>query len=470
MADKFVDTTPQGGGTEQYHDPAHIPEQNEVEEDISKSVVGRIAGLIAGWLLHKQWGVDVRLAMALMVKWLSIRFDRLKNEFNRIVERQSAVDQRQTDIEDRWEDQINGKVAPNEVVDARRPSGGNAYKTLGKRLDDMQSDPAKLKYMSLAVTYNSNEPNRYKNIIKQYQSIVTPISFVNMCSISSATASDVKSAPFDELQAAIEQAADAGYKIILMKPHVGPDNNDGFNKTTYMPDDTDAFFANYKGLLLDQAKLADANGIPVLCLETELNQLASAAYFNKWQDIVSAIRTAYPKLKLTVASAGAYNEDAQRIFNLVDYIGVNWYPIYAFKQVDSAADIPSEAELSQQLLTSHINDAKTPGAATDVSLFLQMADKFGKPIWLTETGVMPKPDGLATLLSKQTSAIDNYSIVAAAMRTMAHTLGRMGPVIGINWWHAQEPFNPAPEDGKTNTTEAQNTWKSLIEEMTTHEP
>lgn len=222
-------------------------------------------------------------------------------------------------------------------------------------------------------------------------------------------------------------------------------------------------------MLLDQAKLADANGIPVLCLETELNQLASAAYFNKWQDIVTAIRTAYPKLKLTVSSAGAFDDDSQKIFELCDYIGINWYPTYVYKQIDSVTDIPSEADMAQQLLTVHTNDAENPGVMADVSLFLQLADKFGKPIWLTETGVMPKPDGLATLLSRQTSAADNYSIVAAAMRTMAHTLGRMGPIIGINWWHAQAPFNLAPEDGKTVTTAAQNTWKSLIEEMNTHE-
>lgn len=438
------------------------PTENGFPDDYDQSKVDSRVAIRAKAVREKQKGVDVRGALAQGVEIAGA----IAGESV-----QSAIDARAIakDTQSRFNDQISGATNSNEVIDARRPLGGNAYQTLGQRLDDMQSDPAKLKYMSLAVTYNSNEPDRYKNIIKQYQSIGTPISFINMCSISNATASDVTATSFDELQAAIKQATDAGYKIVLLKPHVGPNNNDGFNKTAYKPDDTDTFFANYKKLLLDQAKLAATNGIPVLCLETELNQIANAAYFNKWQDIVTAIRAAYPNLKLTVASAGAFNDDSQKIFELCDYIGINWYPTYAYKQIDSDTDIPDEAEMAQQLLTVHTNETENPNGMPDVVLFLATAEKFSKPIWLTETGIMPKPDGLATLLSQQTSAVDNYSIIAAAMRTMAHTLGRMGPVIGISWWHAQEPFNPAPEDGKTTTTAAQLAWKSLVEEMSTNE-
>lgn len=388
----------------------------------------------------------------------------------------SQYNQWVTDAHSSWQDFVNankeiiesidpgGKVLA-ELIDARVSPEGDTYSSLGRRLDYLQSDPNKLKFMSLSVTYNSNEPNRYSNIISQYKSLGTPINFINMCSISSSTASDVASAPYNDLQAAITQAISNGYRIELIKPHVGPNNNDGFNKTAYLPDNTDTFFSNYKNLLLDQAKLADANNIPALCLETELNQLAVPAYYDKWQDIVNSIRSAYPKLKLTVASAGAYDNDSQKIFNLVDIIGINWYPSYVFKQINTSVDIPSEAAMSQQLLSSHINDSENPGSPSDVSKFLQMSDTFRKPIWITETGVMPKPDGLATLISQQSSSADDYTVVAAAMSTMAHTLGRMGPVCGLSWWSSQSPFNPAPEDGKTTGTDAQNVWKALVEEM-----
>lgn len=39
------------------------------------------------------------------------------------------------DTQNRFDDQINGKVDPDEVIDARRPTGGDSYETLGKRLD-----------------------------------------------------------------------------------------------------------------------------------------------------------------------------------------------------------------------------------------------------------------------------------------------------------------------------------------------
>ncbi|MDN6462458.1 MAG: hypothetical protein L0K23_04880, partial [Lacticaseibacillus paracasei] len=193
------------------------PTENGFPDDYDQSKVDSRVAIRAKAVREKQKGVDVRGALAQGVEIAGA----IAGESV-----QSAIDAKAIakDTQGRFNDQISGTTNSDEVIDARRPLGGNAYQTLGQRLDDMQSDPAKLKYMSLAVTYNSNEPDRYKNIIKQYQSIGTPISFINMCSISNVTASDVTATSSDELQAAIKQATDAGYKIVLLKPHVGPDN------------------------------------------------------------------------------------------------------------------------------------------------------------------------------------------------------------------------------------------------------
>lgn len=55
------------------------------------------------------------------------------NEAN---ERSKDTAGRQTDVENRFDDQIAGNTDIDEVIDARRPEGGESYPTLRKRLDD----------------------------------------------------------------------------------------------------------------------------------------------------------------------------------------------------------------------------------------------------------------------------------------------------------------------------------------------
>src|SRR5699024_8255457 len=51
-------------------------------------------------------------------------------------ERSKNTAERQTDVENRFDDQIAGNTDIDEVIDARRPEGGESYPTLRKRLDD----------------------------------------------------------------------------------------------------------------------------------------------------------------------------------------------------------------------------------------------------------------------------------------------------------------------------------------------
>ncbi|MDN6447414.1 MAG: hypothetical protein L0K32_09965, partial [Lacticaseibacillus paracasei] len=128
------------------------PTENGFPDDYDQSKVDSRVAIRAKAVREKQKGVDVRGALAQGVEIAGA----IAGESV-----QSAIDARAIakDTQSRFNDQISGATNSNEVIDARRPLGGNAYQTLGQRLDDMQSDPAKLKYMSLAVTYNSNEPD-----------------------------------------------------------------------------------------------------------------------------------------------------------------------------------------------------------------------------------------------------------------------------------------------------------------------
>src|SRR5699024_11379334 len=55
------------------------------------------------------------------------------NEAN---ERSKDTATRQTDVENRFDDQIAGNTDIDEVIDARRPEGGKSYPTVRKRVDD----------------------------------------------------------------------------------------------------------------------------------------------------------------------------------------------------------------------------------------------------------------------------------------------------------------------------------------------
>lgn len=330
---------------------------------------------------------------------------------------------------------------------------------LQKRVDN-----GYLEALTLSMTYNPNDTTRYTKTLGLYSGLNTPITLVNMVNIDSKTGSVLTPASDENLQKAITDATGKGYKITMLKPHLGPNYDDGFKKYSYMPDDVDLFFKNYKNVLLSQAKLASDNGISILCLATELNLLVVPKYLGQWTDIINDIHAAYPSLKLTIAAASPFKNDDQALFPYLDYIGINWYPYYANKLINSSADLPSESQLSQVMMTNHSNDMLNETAVTDVELFMEMARKYNKPIWITETGVMPKPDGLAQLISNS-GASDIYDVPAAAMNAFVHTIGQMGPVVGINWWHAQSPFNLAPEDGDGSTTVAMQAWANLLKEV-----
>src|SRR5699024_8106481 len=75
------------------------------------------------------YGRDVRESIA---KSMEVSGE-TSNEAN---ERSKDTDARQTDVENRFDDQIAGNTDIDEVIDARRPEGGESYPTLRKRLDD----------------------------------------------------------------------------------------------------------------------------------------------------------------------------------------------------------------------------------------------------------------------------------------------------------------------------------------------
>lgn len=109
---------------------------NNFPNDYDPSKIDSRVAIRSKAIRGKKKGVDVRGALAQGVEIASVDATEAKANAT-----QATVIAR--DLQDRWDSQINGKVDPSEVVDARQPFGGNAYKTLNERIEAGVDDRGK---------------------------------------------------------------------------------------------------------------------------------------------------------------------------------------------------------------------------------------------------------------------------------------------------------------------------------------
>lgn len=108
----------------EYRDPT----PNDFPEDYDKTKVDPRVLKRTKAVREKMYGIDTRNAMSEAEEISSV----VAGEAKEVAEN---TETRQTDLENRYEDQIAGNTDISEVIDARRPNGGNAYPTLNQRLD-----------------------------------------------------------------------------------------------------------------------------------------------------------------------------------------------------------------------------------------------------------------------------------------------------------------------------------------------
>lgn len=158
MADDkgFVDITPQAGNGDQYRDPTHIPSENEFTNDIKNGVVDKNSQTLAKWLIEKQWGVDVRKALAIFVVWLSTKWHSNKELIDKNSDRQSQVEKRQTDLEGKFTNVISSATSDSEVIDARNSVKFGKFGTIDARFENMEALITKYVPQGFEVTINHN--------------------------------------------------------------------------------------------------------------------------------------------------------------------------------------------------------------------------------------------------------------------------------------------------------------------------
>jgi Ca2+-binding RTX toxin-like protein len=200
--------------------------------------------------------------------------------------------------------------------------------------------------------------------------------------VQSATSSDIfadpnKTESLANVATAIDDAHARGLSVLL-KPHVDP--VDGTWRARLAPDNVEAWFSDYKAILLDYARMAEAHGAEMISLGTELDSLVGPAYRAYWVDIVDSVRAVYSG-KLTY---GANWDAAGKVsfWDKLDFIGIDAYvPVSSATQGSLADFVAGWTSVPSDSYFRNIFEGKSP-----VDYYHQLSQQSGKPVIFTEVG------------------------------------------------------------------------------------
>lgn len=123
-----------------YKDYTHI---TDTIPEIESGIKDNVSVTLAQWIRQKQYGIDVREALALFVEWISVRTTDAEKG-NEIVTNQQnnlsvLVNDFMADFTNRYNTQIAGNTSLNEVIDARLSPKYGPYQTLNERLTHIEN-------------------------------------------------------------------------------------------------------------------------------------------------------------------------------------------------------------------------------------------------------------------------------------------------------------------------------------------
>ena len=328
---------------------------------------------------------------------------------------------------------------------------------VNKIISTISSDIAGIHHMSYATVSTTVSPDtmpsagyEFKHIAKQGAD-TTLVVMVNL-----ASATDPEPVMLDDklVNTAISNATQAGVKVEMLKPHLGVDWSDGFDRAHYNPSDKDLFFSNWTKILVHYADLCVANNIPLLCIQCEQNLLTVNSNLSYWKKLTDAIRKDHPNLLLTTATNSIFFDDNQTaIFDTVDLIGVNVYPNFTYKVDDGSLTI-DDIQGAYYDNVMHMNYMERIDS---------LAFKFQKKVFITETGIMPQDDGLVHLQSDHPHGQPrNYHVQALGMQLFFEELLSNKNICGFAWWHAGAPFDYFNDE---ETTEAEQTMIDYVKKV-----
>jgi hypothetical protein len=218
---------------------------------------------------------------------------------------------------------------------------------------------------------------------------------------------------------AIARAHELGLRVLL-KPHVDLEGDPGYWRGRIgdgfaSEAEWQAWFAAYRGFIEHYARLAQAHGVAMFSVGTEL--LGTSHRADDWREVVAAVRALFHR-PLTYAANHGGEETGITWWDAVDYIGVD-----AYYSLSEAPD-PSLEELRAAWVDRG-----------HVDTLAGLARTFGRPVLLTELGYRSAAGAAHEPWIYDTAPPADPALQARAYRAALEVLWGRPWLAGIYWWY-----------------------------------
>ena len=303
------------------------------------------------------------------------------------------------------------------------------------------------KMVSIALTRDTNTIVN-DHVINHLKLTKTNVSFCPLVYVSDKNSSDLIVQDINRLQTFVDTISSTGVKVQMLKPHIATSSQgDAFDRATYNPSSYDAFFANWKSILLSYAAFADKNNIDILCVGCEQYLTTNNQYLSKWQDICSSIKAQHPKLKLTYAMNPTEMLNPSTNWDMItclDFAGLNAYPKYTSN--------PDYTKTPPTVLAHAWSGDNHFTRINYAEIIANIRLQYGKNVLITESGVRSVDDGLVWMLSNlKNPTYGNFEVTKLAIQTMRIITDYSPAIKGIAWWVFEGQFGVIPLDSSDNS-------------------
>lgn len=319
-----------------------------------------------------------------------------------------------------------------ELYDARL--GENTLKDKLLKLEDKILGINNLQYATVSTSVSPTERPSvdydYNHIIYQGMDLVLCI----MVNITKNTDYTPKIMNNSRVETVIQDAIDKGIKIQMLKPHIGLNWSDGYNRKNYTPSNLDTFFTNWTNVLLNYAEMCNKYNIPILCMSCEMSAVTVNSNLPYWKNVYDTIKSQYPNLLLLHApKTGDFNDpNCNLTWKYSDILGVNVYLSYTYKRFTNNEDGLDIKDIAK----GFYEDQRGNKVIYNINT---LAEKYDKPVFITEIGCMPWDDGLIDVRCEK--KVRNWYVPKYLAESAVTYLCNNRHVIGFSWWHTNTPFN-----------------------------
>jgi hypothetical protein len=243
---------------------------------------------------------------------------------------------------------------------------------------------------------------------------------------------DLKTPLDDALARAIRELHAAGVKVVL-KPHV--DVMDGTWRGAIRPADDEAWFASYTAFIVRYARLAQAGGVEMFCVGTELATMSDARQAARWASVIAAVRAAYGGPLVYAANAVSAGDE---------YTSVAFWSRLDLAGLDAHTPLTNSASPSVDDLVR--GWSRNRNGENMVAAFRNWRDSLGRAVIFTELGYRSADGTNRAPYDSDTVAGYDPGEQADCYEAAFRVWSRQTWMRGILWWDWPVP---APAGGDT---------------------